>query len=107
MYPPFVEQRVREALTDTRVVLLCGPRQSGKTTLARRIASETIPFFTLDDATVLDAAQGRYPSSKTEPQPQGCPTDANAIGKVQETCASRGAKGAGRDRGRKGPHDIA
>ncbi len=41
---------------DTRVVLLCGPRQSGKTTLARRIAGETIPFFTLDDATVLDAA---------------------------------------------------
>ena len=56
MYPRFVEQRVREALTDTRVVLLCGPRQSGKTTLARRIAGETIPFFTLDDATVLDAA---------------------------------------------------
>ena len=56
MYPRFVEQRVREALADTRVVLLCGPRQAGKTTLARRIAGDAIPFVTLDDATALDAA---------------------------------------------------
>ena len=41
---------------DTRVVLLCGPRQSGMTTLAWRIADEAIPFVTLDDATALDAA---------------------------------------------------
>ena len=32
------------------------PRQSGKTTLARQIADDAIPFFTLDDATVLDTA---------------------------------------------------
>ena len=56
MYRRFIEKRIREALTDTRVVLLCGPRQSGKTTLAQRIAGDTIPFFTLDDATTLDAA---------------------------------------------------
>ena len=56
MYPRFVEHRVREAMTDTRVVLICGPRQSGKTTLARRIAGSDIPFVTLDDATALDAA---------------------------------------------------
>ena len=56
MYPRFLERRVREALTDTRVVLLCGPRQSGKTTLARRIAGDAMPFHTLDDATVLNAA---------------------------------------------------
>ena len=56
MYPRFIERQVREALADTRVVLLCGPRQSGKTTLAQRIAEETFPFFTLDDATTLDAA---------------------------------------------------
>ena len=56
MYPRFLERRVREALADTRVVLLCGPRQSGKTTLARRIAGDATPFHTLDDATVLNAA---------------------------------------------------
>ena len=56
MYPRFVERRVREALADTKVVLLCGPRQSGKTTLVRRIAGDDIPFITLDDATALDAA---------------------------------------------------
>ena len=56
MHPRFVERRVREALTDTRVVLLCGPRQSGKTTLVRRIAGDATPFHTLDDATTLDAA---------------------------------------------------
>ena len=56
MYPRFVERRVREAMTDTRVVLICGPRQSGKTTLAQHIAGADMPFVTLDDPTVLDAA---------------------------------------------------
>ena len=56
MYPRFVETRVQGALADTRVVLLCGPRQSGKTTLVQRIAGDAIPFITLDDATALTAA---------------------------------------------------
>ena len=44
------EGPVRTALTDTRIVALVGPRQSGKTTLARRIAdSDGRPFITLDD----------------------------------------------------------
>ncbi len=47
IYPRYIEQRVREALSDTRIVLTCGPRQSGKTTLARKIAGDRIPFFTL------------------------------------------------------------
>ena len=56
MHPRFVERRVREALADTRVVLVCGPRQSGKTTLAERTAGADMPFVTLDDATALEAA---------------------------------------------------
>ena len=56
MYERFVKSRVDEALSDTRVVLISGPRQSGKTTLATQIAANGIPFLTLDDATVLAAA---------------------------------------------------
>ena len=44
------ETQVREALDDTRIVAIVGPRQSGKTTLARRIAGDDgRPFITLDD----------------------------------------------------------
>ncbi len=56
MYLRLVERRIREALEDTRVVLVCGPRQSGKTTLAQQIAGDAIPFITLDDATAFAAA---------------------------------------------------
>ncbi len=48
--PRHAEASVRVALHDTRIVALTGPRQSGKTTLARRFADEeTRPFITLDD----------------------------------------------------------
>jgi predicted AAA+ superfamily ATPase len=44
------EARVRVALADTRVVAIIGPRQSGKTTLARKLAKEEgRTFLTLDD----------------------------------------------------------
>lgn len=57
MHPRFGKRRIEEALEDTRVVLIAGPRQSGKTTLATEIANKDMPFLTLDDATQLDAAQ--------------------------------------------------
>ena len=57
MYPRFVEKRIREALEDTRVVLVCGPRQSGKTTLVRQIAGNDVPFVSLDVQTTLNAAE--------------------------------------------------
>lgn len=57
MYPRFIEQRVREALSDTRVVLITGPRQAGKTTLAETLAHREMPFLTLDDQTTLDTAR--------------------------------------------------
>lgn len=44
------EARVLDALHDTRIVALVGPRQSGKTTLARKIAADRgLNFITLDD----------------------------------------------------------
>ena len=44
------ETPVRTALGDTRIVALVGPRQSGKTTLARKLAAEEgMVFVTLDD----------------------------------------------------------
>lgn len=44
------EAPIRTALADTRIVAIVGPRQSGKTTLAQRIArDENRPFITLDD----------------------------------------------------------
>lgn len=47
------EVRVREALADTPVVVVQGPRQCGKTTLVREFGG---PFVTLDDSLALDAA---------------------------------------------------
>ncbi len=56
MYPRFAKERIEEALSDTRVVLISGPRQSGKTTLAMDVATDRTPFLTLDDANVLRSA---------------------------------------------------
>ena len=47
--PRHVESRVAAALADTRIVAIVGPRQSGKTTLARRIAVKNdLGFASLD-----------------------------------------------------------
>ncbi len=56
MYPRFVKARIQKALTDTRVVLLSGPRQSGKTTLAADIASSDRHYVTLDNHATLKFA---------------------------------------------------
>jgi uncharacterized protein len=53
----YVLPRIKEALTDTRVVLLNGPRQAGKTTLARQFADDTRRYVTLDDKATLVAAR--------------------------------------------------
>ena len=57
MYPRLSKKRIEEALADTRVTLIAGPRQSGKTTLATEIANKDRPFLTLDDATQLNFAK--------------------------------------------------
>ncbi len=40
IYPRRIEPHIAEALQDTPVVMLAGPRQSGKTTLVRQIADQ-------------------------------------------------------------------
>lgn len=57
MYPRFAEGLVRTALRDTRVVAISGPRQSGKTTLARRFARQGRTYLTLDNQPTLAAAK--------------------------------------------------
>lgn len=57
MYDRFVERRAEEALSDTPVVLIVGPRRAGKTTLVRKMGKTDRTYITLDDQTVLDAAQ--------------------------------------------------
>jgi uncharacterized protein len=49
--------RVSAAIKDTRVVLVAGPRQAGKTTLVRLYEDKARPYFTLDNPATLLAAQ--------------------------------------------------
>ena len=57
MYEQFVECRAEEALSDTPVVLIVGPRRAGKTTLVRKMGDAGRTYITLDDQTVLEAAR--------------------------------------------------
>ena len=57
MYERLVERRTEEALSDTPVVLIVGPRRAGKTTLARKMSDAGRIYVTLDDQTALDAAR--------------------------------------------------
>ena len=53
LIPRLASRRVSEALADTPVVMVVGPRQSGKTTLVRTFAGRDRAYVTLDDDTVL------------------------------------------------------
>ena len=57
MYERLVERRTEDALSDTPVVLIVGPRRAGKTTLARKMEDAGRTYVTLDDRTALDAAR--------------------------------------------------
>ncbi len=52
-----IEPRIAEAMADTPVVLLAGPRQAGKTTLVRQVAQGRLRYLTLDDDLTLLSAQ--------------------------------------------------
>ena len=57
MFKRFVERRANEALSDTPVVLIVGPRRAGKTTLVKSMGEADRTYITLDDQTVLEAAR--------------------------------------------------
>ena len=58
IYPRFALGRLEEALADTPVVLIHGPRQCGKSTLAQTMAERRgYATFTFDDENVLRAAR--------------------------------------------------
>lgn len=58
LYPRHIVPRLEEALKDSPVVLIHGPRQCGKTTLARRVGEEKgFVYFTFDDDVQRAAAQ--------------------------------------------------
>ena len=57
-FPRLIEPRMAEALLDTPVVLLAGPRQAGKTTLVRQIAvQQGLRYLTMDDELTLLSAR--------------------------------------------------
>lgn len=57
LHPRFAVSALTDALADTPVVLIHGPRQCGKTTLALGIAeSRRYAYFSFDDAVILGAA---------------------------------------------------
>lgn len=58
LYPRYLQDRVVEALTDTPVVLIHGPRQCGKTTLTRLVGEEKkYRYYTFDDEVQREAAR--------------------------------------------------
>ena len=58
LYPRYLRSRIMEALADSPVVLIHGPRQCGKTTLARLVGDEAgFAYFTFDNDLQRAAAQ--------------------------------------------------
>lgn len=55
-FPRALVKRIDVAMQDTPVVLINGPRQSGKTTLVQHY-TQSLPYYTLDDDNLLNAVR--------------------------------------------------
>lgn len=56
-YPRWQKATIEQLMMERRVLLLSGPRQCGKTTLARELESNQTEYRTLDDSTLREAAE--------------------------------------------------
>ena len=57
MFSRYINSLLKDLLKDFRILYLTGPRQAGKTTIARQIAKEIgMDYVSLDDQTALEAA---------------------------------------------------
>ena len=56
-YSRWQKLSLKQALAARRVVMLTGPRQCGKTTLARKLVSSSTAYRTLDDIVAREAAE--------------------------------------------------
>jgi predicted AAA+ superfamily ATPase len=75
LYPRFAEPALLEALADSPVVLIHGPRQCGKTTLARRVGARAgYAYRSFDDPVTL-AAAGADPVGFVADLPERCILD--------------------------------
>jgi uncharacterized protein len=79
MIPRDVEQTVRTLLRGFPIVTITGPRQSGKTTLAKLIFADK-PYRSLEDPDIRQAAQddprgflARFPDGAVLDEVQRCP----------------------------------
>lgn len=58
MYPRYIENLLLELLKEFRILYLTGPRQAGKTTLARKMAKDTVMYYiSLDQKAMLASAK--------------------------------------------------
>lgn len=57
LYPRWQKVTIKRVMPERRVLMLSGPRQSGKTTLARALESNQVEYRTLDDGTLREAAE--------------------------------------------------
>ena len=58
MYPRYLKPFLLELMAEFRIIYLTGPRQAGKTTMARSLATTlNMEYITLDNQTVLASVQ--------------------------------------------------
>ena len=56
-YPRWQKATIKQLMLERRVLLLSGPRQCGKKTLARELESNETEYRTIDDGTLREAAE--------------------------------------------------